>query len=190
MAEPALERACRGADLRAPRGRPKIHQRKEAVRRAAGDETHDPRFLERCERTDDIAPVRLLIAPPCFAEALQVIAREPLQRGLARVAADVARRQVLEAREPVLETRPDQIVVQHRDQSRRERQCDPSARAAIGTPLEHPEERQIALDQRLDEPALLERILVLGMAHVRKVRVQQDREVAGRHQDSPGRAAR
>jgi hypothetical protein len=121
------------------------------------------------------------------------VARQTLERGLLRVAADVACGQILEAGEPVRETAPDQIVVQHRDQGRREREGDPPARAAVGASLEDAQKREITLEQRLDEPAFLERILVLGMAHVRKVRVEQDRKEArrgGRRHDSPGRVAR
>jgi hypothetical protein len=193
MAQPALEIPRRGADLRAPGGGAHVHQRKEAVRRAAGDEAHDARLLQRREGADDIAPVRVLVAPSPFAKALEIVARQPLERGLLRVAVDVARGQILEAGEPVRETAPDQIVVQHRDQGRRERKGDPPSRAAIGASLEDAEEREIALEQRLDEPALLERILVLRMAHIRKVRMEHDRKETrrgGRRHDSPGRVAR
>jgi hypothetical protein len=110
------------------------------------------------------------------------------------VAADVARSEVLEPSEPVRQTAPDQVVVQHRHQCRRERDGDATARAAVGAALEHSEEWEIALDERLDEPPLFERIFVLGMAHVRKVRVEHDREIArgtgSRHGVSSGGGAR
>lgn len=45
---------------------------------------------------------------------------------------------------------------------------------------QHLEQRQIALGDRLEEPALLEELLVLGMAHEWQVRVQDQREVPSR----------
>ena len=42
------------------------------------------------------------------------------------------------------------------------------------------EQRDVGLGDRLEEPVLLEEVVVLGMAHVRQVRVQHQAEVAER----------
>ena len=46
-------------------------------------------------------------------------------------------------------------------------------------PVEDLEQRDVGLGDRLEEPVLLEEVVVLGMAHEGQVRVQDEREVAG-----------
>ena len=69
---------------------------------------------------------------------------------------------------------------------RGDRQAGPShAHGPLrGEAIQHVQERQVRLPERLEEPALLEGSLVLGVAHVGQVRVEDERDVAGR---GPGR---
>ena len=53
----------------------------------------------------------------------------------------------------------------------------------MGALLEHPKEGKVGLGERLEEPALLERVLDLGMAHVREVGVKENAKEALRHSD-------
>ena len=65
----------------------------------------------------------------------------------------------------------------HREERRRERHRDAEVDALLLEPVEHLDERDVRLGDRLVEPVLLEEVLVLGMPHVGEVRVEDERQV-------------
>ena len=48
-------------------------------------------------------------------------------------------------------------------------------------PLHHPEKRDVSFGDSLEEPLFLKKLLVLGMPNKRQMRVEDERERAGRH---------
>ena len=82
----------------------------------------------------------------------------------------------------MLEALAKQLVVHHRRERRREAHREREGHAVVREPIERVEERQVALDERLVEPALLEVPRVLGVPHERQVRVEDEREVAVGHE--------
>ena len=86
----------------------------------------------------------------------------------------------------LVEALPQELVPHHRRERRRHAHREREGHALRGHAVERVEQRQVALDERLVEPALLEVPRVLGMPHEREVRVQHEREVAVSHRLSEG----
>jgi len=59
-------------------------------------------------------------------------------------------------------------------QGRRKRERDLERDVILSQPAQHLEERQVGLDDRLVEPVLLEKFVVLRMPHVRQVSVEDE----------------
>jgi hypothetical protein len=83
------------------------------------------------------------------------------------------------ALEVPLEALAEERVLQHRRQGRRDAHRQREGHAVVRQAVERVEERQVTLDDRLVEPALLEVPGVLGMPHERQVRVKDEGQVAG-----------
>ena len=79
------------------------------------------------------------------------------------------------------EAQPQEVVFEHRRQGRCDAHREREGNTLCGHAVERVEKRQVTLDQRFVEPALLEVQSMLGMPHERKVRVQDEREVPGCH---------
>jgi hypothetical protein len=83
----------------------------------------------------------------------------------------------VEAVEVALEAGAQEGVVEHGDEGGREREGD--ARGVVGVEaVEHGDEGEVALQHGLEEPALLEVVGVLGVAHIGEVRVQDEEDAA------------
>ncbi len=101
------------------------------------------------------------------------------ERGEFTVAAralDFALRERLEAAQRGDEPVAKQRIAEHGEERRREGDGDGAARAPLGPRLQHAKQGQVAFDQRLHQPALLERVAVLRMADEGEMRVQHERE--------------
>ena len=72
-----------------------------------------------------------------------------------------------------------QRVAQHVAERRRERHRELKRHAVVRQPVQHLEQRQIGLGDRLVEPVLLEKFVVLRMPHVGQMRVEDEGEISG-----------
>ena len=119
-------------------------------------------------------PLELFGAPDIDARAVHAEMRRIAPHWLAGTAI----REALEPAQVLHEARAEHLVPEHRQERRRERDRQRRLDPLGFKPIEHLDDRQVALDQRLVEPALLERARVLRVAHVGQVRVEQERDVA------------
>ena len=71
-----------------------------------------------------------------------------------------------------------QRIEQHRAERRREREREPGVHAVALPALHRPEQRQIGFGDGLEQPVLLEKLLVLRMPDERQVRVKDEGEIA------------
>ena len=75
----------------------------------------------------------------------------------------------------------EQIVGQHRQQRRRNRHGGAERDVIADQPLERLQQRQVRAGDRLVQPLLLHHRRIFGVTDERQVRVQDQREVSGRH---------
>ena len=81
----------------------------------------------------------------------------------------------------LVEALAEELVLHHGRERRRHAHRQRERHPLVGDAVERVEERQVALDERLVEPALLEVPRVLRVAHEGKVRVKDEGEVALSH---------
>jgi len=127
------------------------------------------------------------------AQMVEVLAVMPGERAELRVRAgamDLLVAELAEQVEPLRIARHEQLVAQHSDQGRRQRQGDPEGDPVVDAAIEHLQQRKVGLGDRLVEPILLEEFRVFRVAHVREMRVQDDRERAVAHLPFPSSSAR
>ena len=74
-----------------------------------------------------------------------------------------------------------QFVLQHGAECRRDRHRELERHAIIDQSLHHPKQRNVSLGDGLKEPVFFEEMLMLGMPNEGKMRVQNEREIAGPH---------
>jgi hypothetical protein len=174
--EGARVRLHAGADLRAPRPRP-AHQRQEAVGGVARQDLEQPVVLQLSERRQQVATPAIEERAHA-AEPAEIMTRDPAQaRGLV-VAAHLALGELGQARQVPVVAATQQLVVEHRRERRRDRHGDAEPDALFAQAEERLQQRHVGLGDRLEEPVLLEEVVVLGVAHERQVRVQHQAEVA------------
>ena len=175
-----LERVHAEPQLRADARRLGEHPGQVAVRRRARDQLDPPRVPMLAECTNHVAVVAL----PHGAHARELLAverRERRELGVAVEAHHLLFGELLDAREVLVEALAEELVAQHRRERRREAHRERERHPLVGEPVEDVDQRQVALDERLVEPPLLEVPRVLRVAHEGQVRVEDDREVAVRH---------
>ena len=81
-----------------------------------------------------------------------------------------------------------EVVGEHRDERRRERDGAAVGHAVGDEALEHLHERQVGAGDPLVEPLLLHHRGVLGMPDERQVGVEDEREISGGHRRQPVRS--
>ena len=74
-----------------------------------------------------------------------------------------------------------QRVFHHVGQRRRDGQRQLERRALVAEPVEELDQRDVRLRDRLEEPALLQEAVVLGVADVGQVGVKDQQQVSLRH---------
>jgi hypothetical protein len=72
-----------------------------------------------------------------------------------------------------------QRIAQHRAQRRRQRHRQARVHAVALPAVHHLQERQVGFGDGFEQPAFLQKLFVLRMAHERQVRVEDDGKVAG-----------
>ena len=95
---------------------------------------------------------------------------------LARQPPRFALRECDELRKMPLVAREQQRVAQHVAERRRHRHREAKRHAFFREAKEHVHERQIRLRDRLEEPVLFQKMLMLRVAHERQVRVEKKRQ--------------
>ena len=162
--------------------RHRLHQREEAVGRAAGDDLELAGVAVLAEGRHDVRAVDLAEDAPDVRELVQVEPGEIVQPGLLALrAVDLAAGQGDEPVEVALVAGDEQLVAHHRDERRGERHRQPVLDAVAQQPVEHPDDRDVGLGQRLEEPVLLEERRVLGMTDVGQMGVEDRTPVPDRH---------
>lgn len=78
----------------------------------------------------------------------------------------------------------EQLVAQHRAERGSEGNREFEGDAVVHQPAQHAQERQVGLGDGLEEPILLEKILVLRMPDEREMGVEKEGEGTGRFQIS------
>ena len=173
-----------GLDLRPERRPVAVPDGEEHVRAVAGDEIQLPAVLERPERGGQVA----VVAPERVADGGELLPVQPghaVERGLGPGPPDLAVAEVdlaVELRGVPLE---EQRVAHHAQERRGDRQRHPEVDVVPPHRLEGVEQRDVGLGHRLEEPLLLEEVLVLGMAHERQVGMEDEGEVSLGHGFSP-----
>ncbi len=126
-----------------------------------------------------------VVALPRGARARELGLVEGSDGGKVEVAVeapDLARGQRFETREVPFEASAEERVFEHRREGRGHAHRQGEGDSVAREPIECVEQRQVALDERLVEPAFLEVASVLGVAHEGEVRMQHQREVALSHE--------
>jgi hypothetical protein len=189
-ARPAPERARigggAGGDLRAA-GRRTAHQRQKAVRGIAGQDLQTAVVLQLAERSQQIA------APPVdeighAAKALLIVPGQSTERRAGGVATHLAVGQLAQAPQVPPIAHPQQIVVQHGGQRRRDRHGDAIGDALGAQPIESLQQRHVRFADGFEQPVLFQKVVVLRVTHERQVGVQDQRDVTGAHDDRSGAA--
>ena len=158
--------------------------------RAAGDDLELAGVAVLPEGRHDVRAVDLAEDAPDVRELVQVEPGEVVEPGLlAPRPLDFAPRQgSTRPVEVALVAVDEQLVAHHRDERRRQRHREPVLDAVAQQAVEHPDDRDVGLGQRLEEPVLLEEVRVLGVADVGKVRVEDRTPVPDRHGPLPPEA--
>src|SRR5436309_773112 len=184
-AQLALELPHSRTDLSAPRRRAQAHERQESMGRAARDEPDRARIGHRAKRRRKVPPVALLELVKPGAETLAVVDREGLKPRLVAGPRDLPLRELDQAAHMKGVPFAKERILEHREEGRRERNRDSAGCPALRALLQHGKKWKIGFGESFEEPALLERVLVLGMPDIRKVRVQKNAQVTLRHRASP-----
>src|SRR3712207_1845862 len=95
---------------------------------------------------------------------------------VAAVLVELALREGNRAAEMLYVALAQQVVLEHRAQRRRDAHRDAEGHRIGEEPLHHADEREITFGDGFEEPALLEKLLVLRVAHEWKVGVKGERE--------------
>ena len=182
--EVPLVEVGRHVNLGAQRRPVAIEERKEGVGGGGGDDLHPTRLLEAPERADQVPLVgapgvanRLEAIPVHLGQTMVVrLGPGPLELLLGELdqAVEVARVALLQ-----------EVVGEHRDERRRERDGAAVGNAVGDEALEHLHERQVRAGDPLVEPLLLHHRRVLGMSDERQVGVEDEREISGWHGTHP-----
>ena len=178
----------RGGDLHlgAHRLRHRVHERKEAVGRAAGDDLEIPGIPVLAERAHQVRAVDLAEDPPDVRELVQVEPGEVVELGLPPLRpVHLAPRQLDEVVEVPVVAPHQELVRHHRDERRRERHGQPVLDAVVQQAVEDAEDRDVGLGERLEEPVLLEKGGVLRVPDVGQVGVEDGTPVPGGHRGFP-----
>ena len=80
--------------------------------------------------------------------------------------------------EIALVARDEQRIAQHVAERRRERERELKRHAVLRQAVEHSQQRQIRLRDRLVEPILLQELLIFRMPHIGQMRVENESEVS------------
>ena len=70
-----------------------------------------------------------------------------------------------------------ELILKHDAERRRERHGEFERHAVAHQSLHHPQQRNVALGDRFEEPVFFEEMLMLGMPDERKVRVKNEGDV-------------
>src|SRR5439155_3242965 len=180
----------RDLDLRADRPRRHREQREEAVRRRAGDDLEEAALLVGAEGGDQVLAPVLEEDRARPAEARQVHLRHAVE-ALVGARPPLFLLGQLDQPVEVPEVAPaQQVVGEHGEQGWAEREREPRGDAVALERPQHLEERDVGLGDRLGEPALLEEVLVRGVAHEGQVGVQDEGEAGRGHGARGGRSQR
>ena len=76
---------------------------------------------------------------------------------------------------------PQQLVLQHGAQRRRDRHRELERHFVADQPLHHGNQRQISFGDGFEEPVFLEKLFVLRVPDERQMRVKNERERTGGH---------
>ena len=151
-----------------------FHQGQEAVRGGAGDNLEDAVFLELGKRSDDVATDFIAVETQCLAKGGLVVAGDVLERLVARGAVHFHRGEFASALEVTLGAALQERIAQHRAQSRGECESDLRRNLVRDHAAQDFQQGDVALCDRLEEPVLLEKVLMLGMAHPRQMGVEEE----------------
>ena len=166
------------------------HQGEKTVGGAASDDLHRPGVLKALEGAHQIPAIPIVEEAAQMVEVLAVMPGERAELRVRAGAMDLLVAELAEQVEPLRIARHEQLVAQHSDQGRRQRQGDPEGDPVVDAAIEHLQQRKVGLGDRLVEPILLEEFRVFRVAHVREMRVQDDRERAVAHLPFPSSSAR
>jgi hypothetical protein len=172
-AETTAVMVARRQDLRAERRRMAGQQRQQRVRRGGGDDFHAAFVLEFAERADEIAVPGL----PRVADGNKPVVIHPRQFAEGAVpvrAVDFLFGQFDEAVEmPLVALRSSgSSSIAHK--RRRERKRQARVHAVAPPAFQHLQQRDVGFGDGFEEPAFLQKLFVLRMAHERQVRVQNE----------------
>ncbi len=174
----------RHVNLGAQRRPVAIEERKEGVGGGGGDDLQPARLLEAPERADQVP----LVGAPGVANRLEAIPVHLGQTMVVRLGSGPVELLLAELDQPVEVAGIallQEVVGEHRDERRRERDGAAVWDAVGDEPLEHLQERQVRSGDPLVEPLLLHHRRVLGMPDERQVGVEDQREIPGRHRAHP-----
>src|SRR5450432_273046 len=182
VAEVVLIEIGRDVDLGADVRPVAIHEREERVRRRRRDDLDAPRGLQPLESAHEIAVVRA----PGVAQATKPVVihvREAVVVRLGLGALDLLFTELDELVEVLRVPDLEEVVGQHRDERRRQRDRAAVRDLVADEAVEDLHERQVRARDGLVEPLLFHDRRILGVTDEREMGVQDEREVAGRHQD-------
>jgi hypothetical protein len=175
-AEAAPVVVTRGEDLRADGGRV-VQQRQQRVRGGGGDDFEAALLLKLAERADEVAAV---------GEVSGAQAREPVvihPRELAELAVPVRAVDFLVGQFQQAFKMPHVAVLQervqqHRAERGRERERQARLHALREPAFHHLHQREVSLRDRLEQPRLLQKAVVLRVPHKGQVRMEHESETA------------
>jgi hypothetical protein len=157
-----------------------VERWEERVRGGGGDDLHASRLLEVAKGPHEV-PV---VAAPRVAQRLEAIAVHARQAMVVRLRAcpvDLVLRELDQPIEVARISLLQEIVREHRDERRRERDGAAEGNPVGDQALERLQERQIGARDAFVEPLLLHYRRIFGVTHEGEVSVQDERQVTGGH---------
>src|SRR5216683_3422103 len=178
MAEHLFEMPYANRKLRPDRGWHSAQQGQKPMGGARSDQLEDPFSSQGRERSNQIAPVMVLKFSAQMLERVLIELRQAIELGVGCGSMHLLPGQLAESVDPSTATLHQQLVLEHRQQSGRDAERQANGKSILRDPLEHPEQRQIRLEDRLVEPVFLQKIRLVRVADEGQVSVQNEGETS------------
>ena len=166
-------------DLRLDRGGLRAQCGQEPVGRSAGDDLETTRLLVSPEGRDEFAAQGLDEERARARQQVAVEQGDTLHAVVSLVAPQLFFREGATEVEVANTARLQQSVGQHVEERRTDREGEAVGQVIDDQAVENAQQRDVGFGDCLEEPALLEEVIVLRVAHEGQVRVQDEREGRG-----------
>ena len=142
------------------------------MRGAAGDDFKLAQVLELPEGGDEIAAVLFLEHEAGVPEQLEIHSCQGVELGLVLRAFDLLPGKLDQPADMTEIALLEQRIGEHGDEGRRQAHGEAEIHAVVHQSVEYVDKRNVGLGDRLVQPVFFEKPVVLGVAHIRQMAVQ------------------